>query len=288
MKTFLFKLLTLLVIALGIALGTLLMAPYLLAQGPGDLLVTPTRATFEDGKRNEALTLINRGSDTATYQISFVQYRMTTGGELERVEEPDSGQYFASDLVRFFPRMVTIAPGEAQSVRMQLRLPDSLADGEYRSHLYFRSVPKQEALAPAPDTAESSEFSVKLTAVFGVTVPVIVRKGKLSGEVSLGDLALLPGESAEHPLLGLTFRRSGDRSVYGALRVYFRPESGPDVPVGEVAGVAVYTPTGERALRIPLNIPQGLDLYAGRFVAVYETLSDHDPETLATAELAVK
>lgn len=260
------------------------------AQSPGDLLVTPTRALFEDGKRNEVLTLINRGSDTATYRISMIQYRMTVEGDLERIEEPDSGQAFATDLIRFFPRQVTIAPGETQNVRVQVRLPQGLKDGEYRSHMYFRSVPKQEALTVAEEDSleSSSEFSVKITAVYGVSIPVIVRQGQVEAEVSVQDLALDTLESDGRPALSMTFRRDGDESVYGAVRAGLQLEDGRIVPVGGIGGVAVYTPNTERRFHLPLNLPEDITLDQGTLVVTYESQSDSASEILAKGTLAVK
>lgn len=288
MKTTRYTFVALAAAALFVALAAFLAGPQLFAQGPGDLLVTPTRALFEGGKRNEVLTLINRGSDTATYQISVMQYRMTEAGELERIESPDSGQMFATDLIRFFPRQVTIAPGETQNVRVQLRTPEGLADGEYRSHLYFRSVPKLEPLAATPDTTASAEFAVQLTAVFGVSIPVIVRQGELKGDVSIGNLALEQGASPERPVLSLTFDRQGERSVYGALKVLFRTADGRETEVGGIGGVAVYTPNLRRSIRIPLRFPEGVDPNSGTITVTYSSMSDLKPERLAAAELAVK
>lgn len=289
MKTTRYAFFVLAAVAMLIALTAFLAGPQLFAQGPGDLLVTPTRALFEGGKKNEVLTLINRGSDTATYQISVVQYRMTASGELEKIESPDSGQHFATDLVRFFPRQVTIAPGETQNVRLQLRIPaEGLADGEYRSHLYFRSVPKQEPLALTPDTTASGEFAVQLTAVFGVSVPVIVRQGELNGAVAIEDLALTQGTAADRPVLSLTFNRRGDRSVYGALKVLFRTSDGRELQVGGIGGVAVYTPNAQRSLQLPLLFPEGMNPHDGTLTVLYDSMSALKPERIAVAELAVK
>lgn len=289
MKTSRYTFFVLAALATVIALTAFLAGPQVFAQGPGDLLVTPTRALFEDGKKNEVLTLINRGSDTATYQISVVQYRMTAIGELERIDSPDSGQFFATDLVRFFPRQVTIAPGETQNVRLQLRIPEGLADGEYRSHLYLRSVPKQEPLAVALDTAASStEFAVQLTAVFGVSVPVIVRQGELSSAVSISDLAVNQDATSGRQMLSLTFNREGNRSVYGALKVLFRTPEGKEVQVGGIGGVAVYTPNTQRSIQLPLSFPDGVNPHDGTLTVYYDSMSDLKPERIAIAELAVK
>jgi P pilus assembly chaperone PapD len=47
----------------------------------GDLLIFPKRIVFEGRNRIEQVILSNTGKDSATYNISFVQYRMNDFGE---------------------------------------------------------------------------------------------------------------------------------------------------------------------------------------------------------------
>ena len=53
----------------------------------GDLLITPRRVVFEGNKRVEELNLSNTGTDTSTYNVSFVQYRMTEDGTFQEITE---------------------------------------------------------------------------------------------------------------------------------------------------------------------------------------------------------
>ena len=92
------------------------------------------------------LNLANTGKDSATYAISIVQIRMKEDGGFETITEPDQGQRFADRNIRFFPRSVTLGPNEAQVVKVQLMKTNELTEGEYRSHFYFRAVPKSNPL----------------------------------------------------------------------------------------------------------------------------------------------
>ncbi|MRR23773.1 molecular chaperone, partial [bacterium] len=112
----------------------------------GNLLITPRRVVFEGNKRSMDLNLANIGTDTATYAISLIEIRMTEAGGFESITEPDEGQRFASPYLRFFPRTVTLGPNEAQTVKLQVVKSGTLEPGEYRSHLYFRAVPKEKPL----------------------------------------------------------------------------------------------------------------------------------------------
>ena len=103
----------------------------------GNLLITPRRVVFDGTKRVQELNLANTGQDTAKYNVSIIQYRMKEDGAFEEITVPDPGQNFADKNIRFFPRTVTLAPNEAQVVKMQVTKMDQLAPGEYRSHVYF-------------------------------------------------------------------------------------------------------------------------------------------------------
>src|SRR5687768_16657957 len=77
------------------------------AMAQGDLMVTPRRLVFENGKRSYDLNLANTGKDTATYAISFVQIRMNEDGSFENIKQADPSQMFADKYLRIFPRSVT-------------------------------------------------------------------------------------------------------------------------------------------------------------------------------------
>jgi len=60
---------------------------------------------FDGSRRVMELNLANTGRDTARYNISFIQYRMTQEGTFEEITEPDPGQFFADKHIRFFPTL---------------------------------------------------------------------------------------------------------------------------------------------------------------------------------------
>ena len=74
------------------------------AQAAGDLIVAPTRVVFEGRERAAQLSLVNKGSATATYRISVVNMRMQPDGNLVEIAQPDPGQEFAENLFRYSPR----------------------------------------------------------------------------------------------------------------------------------------------------------------------------------------
>jgi P pilus assembly chaperone PapD len=251
----------------------------------GNLLITPKRVVFEGNKRSMDLNLANVGEDTATYAISLVQIRMTEEGGFETITEPDQGQMFASPYLRFFPRSVTLGPNEAQTVKIQVVKAGGLAPGEYRSHVYFRAVPKEKPLGEEEVTQQDpSTISVKLVPIFGITIPVIIRVGQPSVNVTLSDLALR-FENDTVPRLRFIFNRTGDYSVYGDITVDHISPQGVVTRVGIANGVAVYTPNTKRSFEFGLYSDKGVNYGSGKLLVIYSAPSDMKPEKYAEAEL---
>jgi P pilus assembly chaperone PapD len=257
------------------------------ASAQGDLLITPRRVVFEGSRRSLDINLANTGQDTATYAISLIQIRMNENGGFETIAEPDPDQRFADRFIRFFPRSVTLAPNEAQVVKVQLIRSNELVAGEYRSHFYFRSVPKIAPLGEKEAVIDTTSISVRLTPVFGITIPVIIRIGESNTRISLSGLSLEMINDTI-PRLGMTFNRSGNMSVYGDLAVDHISPQGKVIRVGIANGVAVYTPNTIRRFHFNLNKVPGVDFRTGTLRVTYSAPSDVKPVRYAEAEMTLR
>ena len=259
-----------------------------IAVAQGNLLITPRRVVFEGNKRSFDLSLTNTGSDTSTYQISLIQIRMKEDGGFEQITEPDPGQMFADKYLRFFPRQVTLGKNETQVVKINLIRSGDLVDGEYRSHIYFRSVPKATPLGEQEKiSVDTNAVSVKLTPIFGITIPAIIRIGESNTRVSFSGLALsLPSDTI--PLFEFVFNRSGNMSVYGDIAVDHISAQGKITRVGIANGVAVYTPNTIRRFQMVLNNKLGVDYSYGTLRVIYSAPSDVKPLRYAEAELPLR
>lgn len=253
----------------------------------GNLLITPRRIVFEGSKRSLDLNLANTGKDTANYLISIAQMRMTETGAFEQITNPDPGQLFADKNIRFFPRSVILGPGESQVVKVQLYRANTLAPGEYRSHFYFRAVPREDPLGQERQNIDTTSISVVLKPIFGITIPVIIRVGETSARVNLSDLSLKMVNDTI-PNFSMTFNRTGNASVYGDLAVYHISTQGKETKVGIANGIAVYTPNTKRTFQFNLNNLPGVDYRSGQLRAVFSAPSDVKPERYAEAEVQLR
>lgn len=256
------------------------------ALAQGNLLITPRRVVFEGNKRTQDLNLANTGVDSAKYNVSIVQYKMNEDGSFKEITEPEEGQRFADPYLRFFPRTVTLAPNEAQVVKMQLIKTNQLQPGEYRSHVYFRAVPKETALGSEEINQDTTSIGVKLTPIFGITIPVIIHVGESDTKVNLTEVKL-ETVSDTIPRLQFAFNRTGNMSVYGDIKVEHVSPLSVVTPVGIVRGVAVYTPNAIRRFQMDLDRKAKVDYRSGRLKVTYSTQSDAKSEVLAVGELSL-
>lgn len=221
--------------------------------GVGDLLVAPTRLVL-DSNRGTEVVLNNIGSDTANYRISLELRRMDDKGDLIEVADAQANEHEKTTLsiISYAPRRVTLPPNQPQAIRVGVRPPADLPDGEYRAHMVFRAIP--DAIPATAQTATTG-LTVKLIPVYGVIIPVIIRKGALQVQAQISDAhmgkAVIKGSpSANVPTLDFKLSRAGTRSVYGNIRVL---KAGLSKPVYEAKGIAVYAEIASRNVELGLK-----------------------------------
>lgn len=252
------------------------------AAAQGNLLVNPKRVVFEGQKKTHDINLANTGQDSAEYVVSFIQIRMTEDGRFEEITVPDSGQNFASDYLRVYPKKVRLAPNESQLVKVQLKPGMDMAAGEYRSHLYFRAVSKETAGADGKAAADTS-LSIRITPVFGISIPVIIRQGVSTAEASISDIRF-EKQAGSDPAIVFKINRTGNMSVYGDIQVKHVSKSGKLTDVGLLKGISVYSPVKSREVRMNLTAPENTDLRNGKFVINYVMGASSKDRVVVTAE----
>ncbi len=258
----------------------------LCAPARAELMLHPTRIVFEQNQRAAQIELINNGTRPASYRIALVNRRMTDAGQFEPADSPGPGERFADSMLRYSPRQITLQPGTAQTVRVMLRKPAELAEGEYRSHLLFDKLPDAEGENSIEQRGQNSGIGVVVNALVGASVPVIVRHGKVDASVKLSGLAV-QYDATRRPLLAMRFEREGGSSVYGDVSVSFTPRGGKTHTVGQVGGIAVYTPNRVRQAALPLQLPAGVSLAAGSLEVVFRERPEAGGRQLAQASIAL-
>lgn len=243
-----------------------------------DLQVFPLRVVLNEKERSTQVSLRHRGAKAMQYRISVVYYRMEKNGAMNKVAEAKKEPTFAGDLIRFSPKSVTLEPDVEQIVRVMLRLPAQLAEGEYRAHLHF------EGTNDAEDKnlqVETKEGTMSLKARMAIAIPVIVNKGAPTSTVTFSDLKLIKTPN-EKPKFSVIMKKDGAASAYGDLQLVNILKDGKTKPVGEVNGISSYIP--ERTLTYEMNLGE---VEAGTLKLIYKKPSSEGGEQIASTETTV-
>ncbi len=242
----------------------------------GDLLVAPTRIVL-DGLRGTEVILNNIGNETSTYRISLELRRMNPDGTFVDItpENANEREKRALEVISYAPRRVVLPPNQPQAIRVGVRAPDGLADGEYRAHLLFRAIPSAKPVVKSA-TQPTQGVSISLTPIYGVTIPVIVRQGQLVATAGIADPQIVT--TADGPALKVKLTRTGTKSVYGRIRVL---KPGLDKPAFEARGVAVYADNAERSVYLPISAEQDKSL---RGPVTVQYIDDADGGSTTMAE----
>jgi hypothetical protein len=173
-----------------------------------------------------------------------------------------------------------------------VRKPANLAAGEYRSHLSFDRLPDADQATNIENLnkqAPNEQIGISITALLGVSIPVIVREGSVDAKVSISNLELKkPAAANQPPVLALQLNRLGNRSTYGDIVVDFKPQGAANgTVVGRVGGMAVYVPNALRRAVVNLQVPNGVDLSRGTLQVRYQERADEGGKVLAEASMPV-
>lgn len=247
----------------------------------GDLLVAPTRVILE-GKRGTQVILNNVGSEETTYRITLEIKRMSEMGELVDIDTASTSEAekAALGLVRYAPRRVTLLPNQPQSIRIGLNAAEGLPDGEYRVHMLFRAVPKTNAVT---EETATNEVKIQLIPLYGIAIPVIIRKGELSVTAALANARLNQGDDG--PLLAFDATRKGNRSVYGEFRV---TKPGQAEPLLVQKGIAIYPEIERRKVELQLSPEEASAIRGGEVVISYHDTPENGGGMIAQLRTVVR
>ncbi len=249
------------------------------ASAGGDLLVAPLRVVL-DGARGTEVILNNIGTETATYRVSLELRRMTPTGDLVEVTAPTAEETAALAMIAYAPHRVTLPPNQPQAIRIGVRAPQGLPDGEYRAHMLFRAIPDAKPVT-SPATPVRG-ISIALTPIYGVTIPIIVRRGHLEATAAIANARLSTFNG--RPAVALDLDRAGGRSVYGEVRVL---KAGVDKPVGTVR-VAVYKEIGRRSLVLPISAGVTVPVAGPATIQYVEISEDGGQRVLAESKVVLR
>ena len=164
------------------------------AQG---VMVAPHAVYIDHRVRSGSVLLYNPGTEAVEVTISTLFGYPTTDSVgaivLRTVDAPDSTLPSALAWIQAFPRRLTVAPLERQTVRLLARPPAGLPDGEYWVRLMIAAKAGQVPIVGVSDT---TAIQVGLTLEVRTVIGIAYRKGPVTTRVVLSHLrAQLVGDT---------------------------------------------------------------------------------------------
>jgi len=254
-----------------IFLSALLISLSVIPNEANSLRITLKRVVFEGPKRAEVITVINNKEEAVTYRLGWRHFVMT---ESESLVAIDIGQPLppevkpVDDMVRFAPRRFTVPPKSSQQIRMMLRMPANLADGEYRSHFWVRPEADVEDIRKKIEReqrGQDGQGGVTMKMLAGVTMPVIVRKGDLDASATVQNLQVQNTPGAIN--VSFYLARNGNKSLYGDIDYICND----DYVIRTSRGNAIYTEVAGRQINLRIAKPQDKPACNSVTVKYYET-----------------
>lgn len=253
----------------------LLFLTHLSAQA--ELMISPTRVVFSERERAQEIVLINSGNKQTTYRLEWQQKKALPAGGYSDLSQEDASSFpTASQMLRFSPKQVRLQPGERQIIRLALRKPKGLKDGEYRSHLLFRAIPSSQQA-----NSDAVGMSMTLNLHMSYSLPVTVRQGKLDATVSFAGYNFNYDKINSTGQLAVTLNKAGLNSSFGNILAYWSPiKGGVEQLIARVNAYSVYPELSQSQVNL-VWLDKDFKPSDGKLRLVYEGTGEYRGQTFS-------
>ena len=214
--------------------------------------IVPRKIVMDPRDRSAELTVLNLMGEPGTYRVDIVNFQQNTDGTYTTLESPLNQAFNPEEAVRFSPRQFSLPVQGRQKIRLSLRKPANLPEGEYRFHVQVMRLADARP-SQAVEPGQGARLSVQMN--MGVTIPVIVRHGGVAlatAKISNPRLVTTNTES-ERPELQMTITRQGNASTIGSLEAFWVPASGEPESISYIDNMNIFTEVSQRQVSLPLK-----------------------------------
>jgi P pilus assembly chaperone PapD len=193
--------------------GMILCAAVILPLAPAHAtFISPKRVMIEDKQRAGTFNILNRTNKTMVYKFDWERYIYTPDGTDSMLNEKAVAPEYkpADPYLQFSPRQVIIKPGESQTIRILVRRPADLPQGEYRSNILIQPEPLEEA--KVPDTLPEPGMSGILKVRTHASIPIILRQGATAVDFTVSNANITQSEGKN--IVNLQIANNSTRSIY--------------------------------------------------------------------------
>ncbi len=166
---------------------------------------------IENRQRAKSMTIFNRTDKTLVYTFDWERRAQTPEGKLIKLEkgETSPGYKPADDMLIYSPRQVVVKPGKSQKIRIMVRRPEGLEDGEYHSHILIKP---EDLESKKLNTEQEKGMSGTMKVKSYMSIPVFVRQGKTDIDFELTNGAIIKKDGQD--AVRFTIENNSTRSFY--------------------------------------------------------------------------
>ncbi|WP_392343981.1 molecular chaperone [Pseudoalteromonas prydzensis] len=194
-----------------------------------NLLISPTRVTFDERQRSAKVTVINNSDEQRTYRVVWSEKQALPAGGYNNLAQVTANSL--SPMTRLSPKQVTLAPGEKQTVKIAIRKPKGLQPGEYRSHLLFQALPNEN---------KEQKSGIQINMIMSFSIPVVYREQAEQPEVNITQASIIESSNHPKPQIQVKLQRHNNFSSYGKLSAYIKTASGENEKIAEISNLSLY------------------------------------------------
>lgn len=231
-----------------IIINSLLICLFAIMESKAQTLFSQHRVIYE---KNGIMSMFlsNPTEKTYTYKIMFEDKEMDRAGNVFAVPNDKLFKHSLKQYLRVFPRNVIVVPGNSQEVQIQLKTPESLPYGEYRSFITF--FPLDENNDSRDSINQGTQIAVKYQ--IAASIPIIYRKNAVVGQATIDSVGLTSVNDSIK-LLNFCIQRDGNRSIYGKLNVIGYIKGIPFPLFTSKSNVVMYCEIPSLAVSVPVNL----------------------------------
>ena len=211
--------------------------------------IVPQKVIIDSRERSGEFTVLNLFNQKGNFRIELLNYSQNENGVYKKLKVPLDPAFDPKTNIRFSPRQFNLDAGSKQKVRLSVKRPAALPDGEYRFHV------KATRFADSDHQENSDEPSIKVNMNMGIVIPVVIRHGKVISDAKMKDVILVGPEQTQkqRPELHLNLLREGNASAIGRLEVFWQKDGKKETQIGLISNANVFTEISQRKFKIPLK-----------------------------------
>ena len=232
-------------------------------------------------QRTAIITAANRSNMLQHYRVSVIDMVMNSNGSVSCIKDNTPPyEHSASSWIIATPSLVRLKPGETQTIRLLIRRPKTLKNGEYRAHLVVTQQPPADIAGGLKDeSTKKGKLKFNVVTVYATSIPIIIKHGQINVSAKIKDAHLINNGKK----ITLKINRKGNASFRGFVMAQTGNTKPIYMPITIYQDIDVLDRTYE--LNALANIPGSikLSLYKGIIPREGESPSGDILETLTVS-----